>query len=44
MKCGVIVRSAKNYGIPTCIRVTIGTEEQILQFIDAMKHVFRTNG
>ncbi len=43
MKCGVIVRSTKNYGIPTCIRVTIGTEEQNARFIDAMKHVFRTS-
>jgi histidinol-phosphate aminotransferase len=44
MRCGVIVRSAKNYGIPTCIRVTVGTEAQNIHFVDAMRHVFRTNG
>jgi histidinol-phosphate aminotransferase len=33
MKHGVIVRSAKNYGTPTCIRVTVGTEEQNTRFI-----------
>lgn len=36
MKRGVIVRSAKNYGMPTCIRVTIGTEAQNRRFIEAL--------
>jgi histidinol-phosphate aminotransferase len=36
MKRGVIVRSAKNYGMPTCIRVTIGTEDQNRRFIEAL--------
>ncbi len=33
MKGGVIVRSARNYGTPTCIRVTVGTQEQNTRFI-----------
>ena len=40
MKRGVIVRSAKNYGIPRSIRVTVGTEEQNEKFITAMKNIF----
>jgi histidinol-phosphate aminotransferase len=40
MKRGVIVRSAKNYGTPTSIRVTVGTREQNLRFIEAMKEIF----
>lgn len=39
MKRGVIVRSAKNYGTPTCIRVTIGTGEQNQRFIEALRGV-----
>jgi len=34
---GVIVRSAKNYGAPTCIRVTIGTREQNIRFLGALR-------
>ncbi len=40
MKRGVIVRSAKNYGIPRSIRITIGTPEQNDAFIRTMKDVF----
>jgi histidinol-phosphate aminotransferase len=39
MKRGVIVRSAKNYGTPTCIRVTVGTEKQNTRFITELTHV-----
>ena len=42
MRRGVIVRSAKNYGTPTSIRVTVGTSEQNKRFIGAMKELFRT--
>lgn len=40
MKRGVIVRSAKNYGIPQSIRVTVGSEKQNEKFIAAMKNIF----
>lgn len=40
MKSGVIVRSAKNYGTPTHIRVTVGTEAQNQRFIEALKTLF----
>jgi histidinol-phosphate aminotransferase len=39
MKRGVIVRSAKNYGTPTSIRVTVGTHEQNRRFIEAMEEI-----
>jgi histidinol-phosphate aminotransferase len=41
MKRGVIVRSAKNYGISSSIRVTIGTPEQNDKFMNAMEDIFR---
>ena len=40
MKRGVIVRSAKNYGTPTSIRVTVGTPEQNRRFNSALKDIF----
>ena len=40
MKRGVIVRSAKNYGTPTSIRVTVGTREQNRRFIEIMEELF----
>jgi len=40
MKRGVIVRSAKNYGTPTSIRVTVGTPEQNKRFTKAMEEIF----
>lgn len=40
MKRGVIVRSAKNYGTPTSIRVTVGTPDQNRCFINAMDEIF----
>lgn len=39
MRRGVIVRSAKNYGLPACIRVTVGTGEQNRRFIEALRDV-----
>jgi histidinol-phosphate aminotransferase len=40
MARGVIVRSARNYGLPNSIRVTVGTAEQNQCFLDAMKGLF----
>ena len=40
MKRGVIVRSGVNYGLPTSIRVTVGTPEQNLRFTEAMEEIF----
>ena len=40
MRRGVIVRSAKNYGTPTSIRVTVGTPEQNHRFIEALEEIF----
>jgi histidinol-phosphate aminotransferase len=41
MKKGVIVRSAKNYGAPTSIRVTIGTKEQNTRFVRSLTEVLK---
>ena len=41
MKKGVIVRSAKNYGAPTSIRVTIGTKEQNNRFLRSLTEVLK---
>ncbi|MFW6139426.1 MAG: histidinol-phosphate transaminase [Spirochaetota bacterium] len=40
-KKGVIVRSAKNYGYPTCIRVTVGTKQQNERFLEALEQVIQ---
>jgi histidinol-phosphate aminotransferase len=39
MQAGVLVRSAKSYGIPNHIRVTVGTPDQNRRFIDALKGI-----
>lgn len=36
---GVVVRPLRGYGLPTCIRVTVGTPEQNEKFINALKKV-----
>jgi histidinol-phosphate aminotransferase len=41
MKRGIIVRSARMYEMLTSIRVTVGTHEQNLRFIDAFRDVMR---
>ncbi len=41
MKKGIIVRSARNYGSPTSIRVTIGIREQNVRFIQALEGVLK---
>ena len=37
LKEGVIVRYLSSFGLPLCIRVTIGTEDENKFFIDKMK-------
>ena len=39
LKKGVIVRSMKGYGLPTFIRVTVGTPEENRRFIAALDAV-----
>jgi histidinol-phosphate aminotransferase len=36
MRSGVIVRPMEGWGFPTCIRVTIGTEDENYKFINAL--------
>ena len=40
-KRGIIVRSAKNYGAPTSIRVTVGKREQNKKFIRALDEALK---
>lgn len=37
MKNGIIVRHVANYQLPSCLRVTIGTDEENDQFFEAIK-------
>jgi histidinol-phosphate aminotransferase len=39
---GIIIRPADTYQLPTCIRVTVGTEEQNKRFIGALKAVLKS--
>jgi len=39
LKRGVIVRPASGFGLPTHIRVTVGTEEENRRFMDALRGV-----
>ena len=39
---GVIVRPMKFYGFPTCLRVTVGTHEDNLTFLEALERVGRS--
>jgi len=42
MRRGVTVRTGDIFGLPTYIRVTIGTMEQNRKFIEALRDVLRT--
>ena len=33
---GIIVRSVASYGLPDCLRITIGTEDEMRQVVDAL--------
>ena len=39
-KKGVIVRPLTGYGMPTFLRVTIGTMAQNRRFVDALKEIY----
>lgn len=41
---GVIVRTLKGYGLDTSIRVSVGTHEEVLAFVNALRHIQRNNG
>jgi histidinol-phosphate aminotransferase len=41
-KHGIIIRPGKNFGLPTHIRVTLGTHEENVQFFEAFKKVLVT--
>ncbi|MCK5348197.1 MAG: aminotransferase class I/II-fold pyridoxal phosphate-dependent enzyme, partial [Desulfobacula sp.] len=44
LKLGVIVRSMKSYGFDTFLRVSIGTKEENIAFIQALKKVLKKSG
>jgi len=39
LKKGIIIRPCTGYGLPTCIRVTIGKHEENLHFLDALEEL-----
>ncbi|MEW6351939.1 MAG: histidinol-phosphate transaminase [Thermodesulfobacteriota bacterium] len=41
---GVIVRHLASFGMPKCIRVSVGTDAENRRFISALKEVLRTEG
>jgi len=41
---GVIVRPVAKFGLPTCIRVTLGTHEENERFFDAFRKVMKLHG
>jgi histidinol-phosphate aminotransferase len=41
LRQGVIVRPVANYGLPHHLRITVGTEQQISQFLSALDRVLR---
>jgi histidinol-phosphate aminotransferase len=40
---GLIVRAVKGYGLPTCLRITIGTEEEVVLVSEAVSAFMRTH-
>lgn len=39
LKHGIIIRPLKAFGLPNCLRISIGTDEENQMFIDALKKV-----
>ena len=36
---GIIVRELGSYGLPNCLRITIGTKEEMEATIHSLKHI-----
>ena len=36
---GIIVRELDSYGLPNCLRITIGTKEEMEATIDSLKNI-----
>lgn len=41
LKRGVIVRSGEIFGTPTCIRVSVGTDAEVTEFVEAIRAVLQ---
>lgn len=41
MAQGVVIRAGDMFGTPTCIRVSVGTEEEVDRFIEALNNVMK---
>ena len=41
LKSGIILRGLSNFGLPNCVRVTVGTIEENKIFIKKLKEVYR---
>lgn len=40
---GVIIRSGRAFGTPTCVRVSVGTEEEVEAFVEAFNEVMSSS-
>ncbi len=43
LRMGVIVRPIANYGMPNHLRVTVGTHDENVRFLDALQHASQLN-
>ena len=41
---GLIVRGVRGYGLPTCLRITVGTAEEVGLVSDALTEFMRSHG
>jgi histidinol-phosphate aminotransferase len=41
---GIIVRGVRGYGLPTCLRITVGTAEECTAVADTLKEFMRSHG
>ena len=41
---GIIVRGVRGYGLPTCLRITVGTAEECILVADTLKEFMRSHG
>ncbi len=43
-RCGIIVRPVQSYGLPDWVRITVGSREQNMQLLDALRTIVMNGG
>lgn len=41
MRRGIVIRSGEMFGTPTCVRVSVGTDEEVTQFVETFAAVMK---